>query len=189
MKQAGKAGIVAAVAVAAGIMAQTSLTTSGNKAVVYFKSAAIAGSGCSAGTTQYTIDPNGTRLRVNFDNYFTESDNKSCNIAIPVHVPSGFQVASVSARFSGHSKGQTELRYSLFVAGDPTSGKKKVFSSDQRKGYLVDDTKILQARCGEDIMVRLNSRIRTQNDQSRIQVGWSKKKEGLVLQLQYRQCQ
>jgi hypothetical protein len=159
---------------------------------VYFKAPAIGGSGCPSGTTDFAITPDGTTLSILFDSYSAEPGNKSCNIAVPVHIPNGFQVSTMTADFRGFVEGRAELRRSYFFAGDRTSPRKTRLYSRNGDDYTVHDNLLTMSeswsRCGEDVNMRINSRIRTRGRHSSISVDSLDLSNGLVFQLQYRRC-
>src|SRR5690606_12661462 len=62
------------------------------------------GTGCPGGSVSVTLSPDNTSLSLLFDRYVVEAggstgrsfDRKSCNLAIPVHVPQGLSVSIIS---------------------------------------------------------------------------------------------
>lgn len=172
-------------------VSQASVATPSNN-TVFFKAPAIAGSGCPAGSSDFAITPDGATLSILFDSYIAEPGNKSCNIAVPVHIPNGFQVSTMTADFRGFVEGRAELRRSYFFAGDQTRPKKTRLYSKDGDDYTVHDDLVTMSeswsRCGEDVNMRINSRIRTRNKHSSISVDSLDLTNGVVFQLQYRQC-
>ncbi|MCK5902244.1 MAG: DUF4360 domain-containing protein [Cocleimonas sp.] len=160
---------------------------------VYFKAPAIAGSGCPSGTSDFAITPDGTTLSVLFDSYIAEPGNKTCNIAVPVHVPNGFQVSTMTADFRGFVEGRAELRRSYFFAGQRTRAMKRRLNSKTGDEYFVHDELMVMSeswsQCGEDVNMRINSRIRTRGKNSSISVDSLDLNSGVVFKLQYRQCE
>ena len=65
---------------------------------------AYGGTGCPSGSVSAALSPDNTSLSLLFDQYVVEAgqsvgrsfDRKSCNIAIPVHVPQGYSVSVMS---------------------------------------------------------------------------------------------
>ena len=72
---------------------------------VYFQQPAIAGSGCPAGTATSALTDDGQTLTILFDSYSADPGNVTCNIAVPVHVPNGFQVSLMTADYRGFVQG------------------------------------------------------------------------------------
>ncbi len=173
------------------VVAQTAVAAPNNNSV-YFKDPAIAGSGCPAGSSDFAITPDGATLSILFDSYIADPGNKSCNIAVPVHVPNGFQVSNMTADFRGFVEGRAELRRSYFFAGDRTPTIKTPLYKRNGDDYTVRDDLMLMSeswsRCGQDVNMRINSRIRTKNRYSSISVDSLDLSNGVVFHLQYRRC-
>src|SRR5262245_56951679 len=70
---------------------------------------AYGGSGCPAGTASVALSPDQKAISLLFDQYVTEAggqtqkrlDRKSCNIAIPVHIPQGYSVSIFQVDYRG----------------------------------------------------------------------------------------
>jgi hypothetical protein len=173
------------------ITAQASLAKPSNN-TVHFKAPAIAGNGCPAGTSDFAITPDGSTLSILFDSYIAEPGNKSCNFAIPVHIPNGFQVSKMTADFRGFVEGRAELRRSYFFAGDRAPTKVTQLRSKYGDDYTVHDDLVVMSRtwsrCGKDVNMRINSRIRTKNNGSSVSVDSLDLTNGVVFHLKYRKC-
>ncbi|TXH77372.1 MAG: DUF4360 domain-containing protein [Thiothrix sp.] len=173
------------------LLSQTSIAAP-NPNSVFFQDPAIAGSGCPAGTTDYAITPDGQTLTILFDAYSADPGNLTCNIAVPVHVPNGFQVSLMTADYRGFVQGQAELKRSYFFAGDTGPALSTPLSSSSGKEYTQRDNLLTMsetlARCGQDVNLRINSRIRTLNNNSSISVDSLDLNNGMIFHLQYRQC-
>ncbi len=159
---------------------------------VYFQDPAIAGSGCPAGSTDYAITPDGQTLTILFDAYSADPGNKTCNIAVPVHVPNGYQVSLMTADYRGFIEGSAELRRSYFFAGQTGPSLKTDFSSSGGKEYTERDNLLTMsesfARCGQDVSLRINSRIRTKTNSSSISVDSLDLNNGMIFHLKYNKC-
>ncbi len=87
------------------------------------------GNGCPAGTASVTLSPDAKALSIIFDQFIAEAgpnigktlDRKSCNIAIPVHVPSGFSVSVIAVDYRGFvslpRNAMAKLQAEYFFAG------------------------------------------------------------------------
>ena len=174
------------------ISATTSSSAAPSNNTVHFKAPAIAGSGCPSGSSDFAITPDGATLSILFDRYIAESGNKSCNIAIPVHIPNGFQVSAMTADFRGFVEGRGELRRSYFFAGDRTPTIKTNLRNRRGDDYTVRDNLMVMSeswsRCGEDVNMRINSRIRAHGRHSSISVDSLDLSSGVVFHLKYRRC-
>lgn len=129
---------------------------------------AIAGSGCSAGTFS-TITKgikDGRALTIRTSDFQVRPGNVTCNLALPINVPNGYRITEIRGVYSGYAKGQAELRRAYFLAGDigPTLVSKWVSSNG--RVFTQQDYRKLAAGCGQDVNVRLNSRLRTTTNAS-----------------------
>ncbi len=163
---------------------------------VYFKAPLnFAGTGCPAGAISVTGAETDT-LKVYFDRYDAakpKSDaasgmsRSSCNFAVPVHVPPGFQVSIMTIDWMGFAEGQTELRRKYFFAGSPF-GPSKV---DHPVGDFIirDNGSETWSKCGTDVVLRLNSSIKAKSNPSYIAVDTvDLEKNGVVIGLKCRRC-
>ncbi|MEQ1770406.1 MAG: DUF4360 domain-containing protein, partial [Devosia sp.] len=70
---------------------------------------AYGGTGCPAGTASVALSDDQKSLSIIFDEYFVEAggetnksfDRKSCNVAIPVHVPPGLAISVLASEYRG----------------------------------------------------------------------------------------
>ncbi|MFM2319836.1 MAG: hypothetical protein RLZZ215_2457 [Pseudomonadota bacterium] len=186
-----KLTILGSALLTAALFSQTSAAAPSNNSV-YFQAPAIAGSGCPAGTTDFAITPDGQTLTILFDAYSADPGNQTCNIAVPVHVPNGFQVSLMTADYRGFVEGKAELRRSYFFAGATGPSLVTPMSSPSGREYTQRDNLVTMsesfARCGQDVNLRINSRIRTKTNNSSISVDSLDLNNGMVFHLQYRKC-
>ncbi|PID49776.1 MAG: hypothetical protein CR991_04945 [Proteobacteria bacterium] len=177
-------------AVLAVAASQTQAAPSNN--TVHFKAPAIGGSGCPSGTSDYAITPDGQTLSILFDQYIASPGMAACNIAIPVHVPNGFQVSLLTADYRGFVEGKAELSRSYFFAGGNGPSKRTTLKSSGGKDYLERDKLLawshIYSKCGKDVNMRINSRIRTLTNSSVISVDSLDLNNGMIFHLQYQPC-
>ena len=164
-----------------------------NPNTVYFQAPAIAGNGCPAGTTDFAITPDGQTLSILFDAFSAAPGNKTCNIAVPVHVPNGFQVSLMTADYRGFVKGSAILSRSYFFAGDTGPNlSTPLAGSGSGQEYIQSDNVITSSnsysKCGEDVNLRINSRIRTNTNSSSISIDSLDLQNGMIFHLQYGPC-
>src|ERR1700755_1535250 len=68
---------------------------------------AYGGTGCPAGSASVSLSPDQLSISMLFDSYVVEAgpnaafDRKNCNIAVPVHVPSGYSVSVFAIDYRG----------------------------------------------------------------------------------------
>ncbi|MFI0401264.1 MAG: DUF4360 domain-containing protein [Thiolinea sp.] len=186
-----KLTVLASALLTAAVLSQTASAAPNNNAV-YFQQPAIAGSGCPAGTASAALTEDGQTLSILFDAFSADPGNLTCNIAVPVHVPNGFQVSLMTADYRGFVQGSAELRRSYFFAGATGPSLVTPLSSSGGKEYTQRDNMITMsesfARCGQDVNLRINSRIRTKSNNSSISVDSLDLNNGMIFHLQYRKC-
>ena len=89
------------------------LSTSAMSDDIYLGEPGYGGNGCPAGSASVTLSPDLKSLSILFDEFIVEAGGvdgktlgrKSCNIAIPVHVPQGMSVSILTA----HGKNSPSL--------------------------------------------------------------------------------
>ncbi len=165
---------------------------------VYFRAPLnFAGTGCPAGTIAVSGENTDT-LTVMFDQYDAAKPKSnaaskmwrtSCNFAVPVHVPQGFQASIMTIDWMGYAEGQTELRRKYFFAGSPF-GPSKV---DHPVGdYVLRDAQghvsVVWSKCGTDVQLRLNSSIKAKSNPSYIAVDTVDLKNKIIFQVQWQKC-
>ena len=72
-------------------------------------SPAYGGSGCPRGSAAVALSPDAKSLSILFDNFIVEAGGdsgrrtarKTCNVAIPVHVPQGYSVSILKIDYRG----------------------------------------------------------------------------------------
>jgi hypothetical protein len=109
-----------------------------------------------------------------------------------VHVPNGFQVSLMTADYRGFVEGRAELRRSYFFAGEVGPALVTPFNGGAREYTERDNlttTSHTFARCGQDVNLRVQSRITTKSNNSSISVDSLDLNNGMVFQLQYQRCQ
>ena len=167
-----------------------------------------AGSGCPGGSASVTLSPDYTALSILFDNYIAESggntgrtmDRKSCNIAIPVHVPQGYSVSLFKIDYRGFAAipqgGRGVFRAEYFWAGirgpDFLINRQEPYDGN----FLLQDELVASAvvwsRCGQSINLRVNTSTEIytnrNNDQAMLTIDSADISTGLLYHLQWRRC-
>jgi hypothetical protein len=134
------------------------------------------GTGCPAGTVDAVLSPDAKSLSILFDEYVVEAggstrktfDRKSCNIAIPVHVPQGMSVSIIAIDYRGYNslpaRAQTDFNVEYFFAGTRGPAFRRTFRGALDDDYLIRNRLTAQAivwsACGADVNLRTNSSIR-----------------------------
>ncbi len=165
------------------------------------------GTGCPDGTASATLSPDAKSLSILFDAYFAEAggstnksfDRKSCNIAIPVHVPQGLSISVLAIDFRGYNNiptgGKTTFNVEYFFAGVKGPSYTKNFNGPVDDEYLIQNqltaSAMVWSACGADVNLRTNSAIRVQTKQNKealATVDTQDVKAGIIYQLQWKQC-
>lgn len=165
------------------------------------------GTGCPGGTVSTTLSPDSKSLSILFDQYQVEAggdtgksfDRKSCNIAIPVHVPQGLSVSVLAIDYRGYNNvpagGNTDFNVEYFFAGARGPTFKKTFKGPLDSDYTIHNDITAQAmvwsRCGVDVNLRTNSSIRVvtkNNKQALATVDSEDVNAAIIYQLQWQKC-
>ena len=165
------------------------------------------GNGCPDQSVSATLSPDAKALSLLFDSYQVQAggssghsfDRKSCNVAIPVHVPQGLSVSVLAVDYRGFNhlpqgaKSQFNVEY--FFAGAVGPAFRQSFNGPQDKDYLISNQLTAQAivwsPCGIDVNLRTNSSIRvttTQNQEAMATVDTEDVTAAIVYKLQTRVC-
>jgi hypothetical protein len=165
------------------------------------------GTGCPDGTASATLSPDAKSLSILFDAYYVEAggatnksfERKSCNVAIPVHVPQGISVSVLAIDFRGYNNiptgGKTTFDVEYFFAGIRGPRYSKNFNGALDDEFLIQNklqaTAMVWSACGADVNLRTNSAIRVQTKQNKeafSQVDTQDVAAGIIYQLQWKSC-
>ncbi len=166
------------------------------------------GSGCPSNSASVTLAPDQKSLSILFDQYVVEAgaatrkrlDRKSCNIAIPVHVPQGYSIAVFQVDYRGF----TALPYGArgtfnvenFFAGSQGPRRTKTFYGPSNQDYLLTDDlsaeSLVWTPCGADTNLRINTSMTVQTNGSyesaMATVDSADVSAGLIYHIQWRRC-
>jgi len=165
------------------------------------------GTGCPAGTVSATLSPDAKSLSLLFDEYQVavggtvgkSFDRKSCNIAIPVHVPQGKSVSILKIDFRGFNHlpnaATSQFNVEYFFAGMRGPAFQRRFAGPLNEDYLINNELTVQAivwsGCGVDVNLRTNSSMRVQttaNKEALASIDSEDINAGIIYQLQWRDC-
>lgn len=168
----------------------------------------FGGSGCPAGSVSATLSPDQKALSLLFDEYQVAAggttgksfDRKSCNVAIPVHVPNGLSVSVLAVDYRGFnhlpSGGASQFNVEYFFAGGQGPAFRKSFYGPLDSDYTISNQIVAQSMvwsgCGDDVNLRTNSsmRVRTSNNaEAMATVDSEDVNAAIVYHLQWRTCQ
>lgn len=163
------------------------------------------GTGCPAGTAAAAIS--GQTLSILYDQFVAEAggptgrtfDRKSCNLAIPVHVPNGLSVSIVSVDYRGYNGlppgASSVFRVEYFFAGGTGPVFNQTFGGPRQQDFTISNTIVAAANvwsaCGQDVTLRTNASIRVTTSggqQALATVDTTDIDAALVFHLQWRSC-
>lgn len=169
--------------------------------------ASYGGTGCPVGTASVALSPDAKALSILFDQYVAEAggaksfDRKNCNIAIPVHIPSGYSVSILAIDYRGFvglpAGGRANLNVDYFLAGAGQGVRTtKRFVGAQNADYLTSHELGVEAlvwsACGADTILRANTTLQVftnlKREQAMATVDSADVQAGLVYRLAWRQC-
>lgn len=166
------------------------------------------GSGCRAGSAAVAISPDAKSLSILFDDYVVEAGGftrrrtarKTCNIAIPVHVPQGYSVSIFKIDYRGFNSlpygAYSKFKVEYFFAGSRGPRYTKTFRGRLEDEYLLTNTiaarAITWSRCGRDVILRTNTSMLVKTNRRRQEsmstVDSMDVKAGLVFNFRWRRC-
>lgn len=165
------------------------------------------GTGCPDGTVSVTLSPDQKSLSLLFDQYQVEVggetgksfDRKSCNIAIPVHVPQGLSVSILKIDFRGFNhlptSATSEFNVEYFFAGTKGPAFRRTFKGVLDEDYLINNElkaeAIVWSGCGADVNLRTNSSMRVKtasNREAMASIDSEDVNAAIIYQLQWRDC-
>jgi hypothetical protein len=165
------------------------------------------GSGCPSDSVSATLSPDAKALSLLFDEYIVQAggetgktlDRKTCNVAIPVHVPQGRSVSVLAVDYRGFNQlpkgARSQFSVEYFFAGTRGPAFAQTFRGPQEEDYLITNDIVADAMvwsaCGEDVILRTNSSIRVntvRGQEAMATVDTQDVKAAIVYQLQWRTC-
>ncbi len=165
------------------------------------------GTGCPAGSASVTLSPDAQTLSILFDQYQAEVggmtgktiDRKSCNIAIPVHVPQGYSVSVLQVDFRGYnflpSQASSQFNVEYFFAGQQGPRYSRNFYGVLDEDYTVGNRLLVSAMvwsaCGADVNLRTNSSISLRTSYNRSAMATIDSEDinaGIIYRLQWKRC-
>jgi hypothetical protein len=173
---------------------------------------AYGGTGCPQGTVGATLSPDKKVLSVIFDAFMAQAgkgagvsiDRKSCNLAVPIHVPQGFSVSVLKVDYRGYTyvpsgaMARFSVEYFLksfnSTSAGPTSGRTFLgpIDRDYRLSNELGLTALVWSACGQDVNLRINAsmmaRTNTRNQDVLATVDSADVAAGIVYQLQWKKC-
>ena len=166
-----------------------------------------SGTGCPAGSLAATISPDGLSLSILFSLFqanaggsATSLDRKSCNLSIPVTVPSGYQMMITRVDYRGYallpqgSLGSFDIRYAF--TGMPGLGFQQTFNTPQNGNFTLsnipDGDRSAWTPCGAPSTLQTTANLMLHsnqaNQQSTLIIDSADMTSGLTYQLKWAHC-
>jgi hypothetical protein len=196
-----------ALAAIASLILVGGLTTIAHADDISLGQPGYGGTGCPGGSVSATLSPDSKSLSILFDQYQVEAggdtgktfDRKSCNIAIPVHVPQGLSISVLAIDYRGYNNvpvgGNTNFNVEYFFAGSRGPVFNKTFTGPLDSDYTIHNELTAAATvwsaCGVDVNLRTNSGIRVttkNNKQALATVDSEDVSAAIIYQLQWKKC-
>ena len=174
---------------------------------IYLGMPGYGGTGCPGGSVSATLSPDEKSLSLLFDEYEVSAggstgrsfDRKSCNVAIPVHVPQGLSVSILAVDYRGFNhlpRGATsQFNVEYFFAGGRGPSFRKSFYGALDSDYIITNELAVNALvwsgCGVDVNLRTNSSMRlstSYNAEALATVDTEDVNAAIVYHLQWRSC-
>jgi Domain of unknown function (DUF4360) len=169
---------------------------------------AYGGSGCPRGSASAALSPDQKTLSILFDKFQADAggntrlrvDRKTCDIAIPVHVPQGYSISLFKLDYRGFNSlpagASSRLNVNYFFAGQSGPVVNRTWVGAQNADYYVTDnvaaSSLVWSPCGQSTNLRVNSSImaitNSANQQTFATVDSTDIKAGLVYHVQWRKC-
>lgn len=165
------------------------------------------GTGCPSGTVSVTLSPDAKSLSLLFDEYQVSVggvtgknfDRKSCNIAIPVHVPQGLSVSILKIDFRGFNhlpqSATSQFNVEYFFAGTRGPAFRRTFRGPVNEDYLISNElsaeSIIWSGCGADVNLRTNSSMRVStvsNKEAMASIDSEDVNASIIYHLQWQNC-
>ncbi|MBL6988359.1 MAG: DUF4360 domain-containing protein [Bacteriovoracaceae bacterium] len=167
------------------------------------------GTGCPSGSASATLSPDKKSLSLIFDEFLAEAggsagrrvSRKTCNIAIPVHVPQGFSVAVIDVDYRGFvylpsRKARARFTAEYFFAGSRGPRYTRNWRGPHDDEYVIDNTLVgyalVWSECGADVNLRVNTSMMVRNTSRREEamatVDSADFNAGLIYKFQWKSC-
>lgn len=166
----------------------------------------FGGTGCPAGSVSATLSPDNTQLSLLFDAFTVEArgstrvDRKSCNVAIPVHVPQGYSVSIMEIDYRGYLSlprgAQATFAAEYFLAGSAGPRFQETFRGRIDDDYMINNTLevtgVVWSPCGAQAILRTNASMRvmtnSRGEQALATVDSMDVDSGIIYHIQWRRC-
>lgn len=163
----------------------------------------FAGTGCPVKPT-VSMDEGTTTLTIIFSQYDAANppadassnlQRSSCNFAVPIHIPAGWQISLLTSDWRGFASGEAELHREYFFADDQTGGMtfSTPFNDPDGVNYMERDSLESSSYTAcqsedRDVMLRINSNVQAKSDESYIGIDTIDMNNNVIFKLNSRTC-
>jgi hypothetical protein len=175
---------------------------------IYLGTPDYGGTGCPAGSAGVVLSPDAKSLSILFDSFSAEAggstgktfNRKTCNIAVPVHIPQGYSVSIFQVDYRGFNSlpygAYSRFNVEYFFAGSNGPAYEKRFDGPLEDTYLINNTLTASAvtwsECGQSVNLRANTGMYVKTNSARQQalatVDSADVRAGLDFNLQWKRC-
>lgn len=192
---------------AGGLMVAAAMPAAAHADTIALGMPGYGGTGCPDGSVSATLSPDQKSLSLIFDQYEVSAggstgrsfDRKSCNVAIPVHVPQGMSVSVLSVDYRGFNHlargASSQFNVEYFFAGGRGPAFRRSFYGPLDADYTIHNPLSISAMvwsaCGADVNLRTNSSMRVStvgNAEALSTVDTEDVNAAIVYHLQWRAC-
>jgi Domain of unknown function (DUF4360) len=159
--------------------------------VITIQGISYGGSGCPSGSANVTVSPDGQKSTILFDKFAAEGHTPSkqkvsCNLAIPITVPQGFQISLDGAEYRGYVASNTAgtIRSQYFFNGQRSPVFQQTFQGETSY-YKKDSLANMWSVCGNSVNLGINVSMAA-SGRGLATLDFSQR--GLVYHLKYRTC-
>ncbi len=189
------------------LLALAMIAGTANAAGITLGAARYGGNGCPAGSASVTLSPDQKSLSIIFDQFMVEAGGinarvgrKSCNIAIPVKVPSGLSVSIMAVDYRGFNSlpagARSTFSAEYFFAGFQGPKASKTWYGPVDSDYTFTNNLQLTALnwspCGQSVNMRVNAGMTViagaQEALSTVDSADFSVRSGIVYKLTWRSC-
>ena len=166
----------------------------------------IGGNGCPKNSSAIYLNQNKDAIHIRFSNFYVIADEqraidrKSCNMAIPLHIPEGYSVAVVEANYQGFlslpEKSTLDLNTEYFFVGEESAKENRQVAGEAIGDFQLTDAVLMEnevwSKCGEDTIVRINTSMllknKNTNEMAIAVIDSADINSGIIYQLKMRKC-
>lgn len=166
----------------------------------------FGGTGCSPTNTRIVLSPDGNVISMVFNEYVAKAgaggpkvDRKSCNIAVPITIPSGYMVAIASSDVFGTNSlplgASSTFKAEYFFPGAIGPELQKKFNGPLSESYELKNQipagLLLWSSCGGSTILRANTSIVVTNstsEQASSRIENMGALPGMLFNLQWKKC-